>query len=556
MSLARAGQWALAFAVFAACFAVFSTRLGVEPLLSPDDYEYTYPSFALAETGGYAAPLLGPALNLENRAYLRPVYYHATVHAALIRASSDGPEAVPLANTLHFSLLAAAGMLFLLRRAAFLGAAAFLWGVVTDRRLVEAARQGRPDVTAACWLFVAVLVFWLWRGEGRRRLSVLLGMSAALTAGILSHPSVLVFAALILVALTPSLRKDVPWRTTAMGLSPFAALPLLWGYFLLTDSLANLLGQLRLGWSEVPLGLARAFVARPHWSTLRDTSAFVGEELAVPGLWLALAACLALPGIAGMRVAPAARFFGTVYALFFVVRLLFLEQPLPAYRALDRPLLYLTLALVAEAAIEWVGRSWSEGRLTAALRLAAVTALVCLTARTLVEFRSTVHARPLPYESVRRVLAEALVRSGARRGDRVLAPSSFAFHLRGDFDVVAQPAPLYAGRWSAAFRGRLEALAGDGAGRRTDERSLCYAAGLALVRPRWILSWNEDDGSQLPFRTFLRNFPELPGMWLVEAGRVPLTPPYSGVVRVYQLTLSERLGGLDTAARGGRPSCP
>ena len=81
-----------------------------------DDYEYTYPSFSLAERGNFGSPLLGPGLNIENRTYNLIVYYYATVHAAMIRLYGDGPESVPLANTLHFALLAAAGAFFLARR--------------------------------------------------------------------------------------------------------------------------------------------------------------------------------------------------------------------------------------------------------------------------------------------------------------------------------------------------------------------------------------------------------------------------------------------------------
>jgi hypothetical protein len=554
---ADAARWVFSLAAFLFLLGVFSGRLGIEPVFSPDDYEYTYPSFSLAERGNFGSPLLGPTLNIENRTYVRPVYYYATLHAALIRASSDDPQAIPLANTLHFALLAAAGTLFLARRGAFLGVSAFLCALVTDGRLIEAARRGRPDMTAAFYLFLAVLALWLWQGEARRRPGVLAATSTALTAGILSHPSAVLFAAVLLLAFSPSLVRSVPRRTLIVGLLPLAAIPLLWGYFILTDSLANIAGQLAVGLRDEAPGVLAALARHPEWGTLRDALAFVQEELSLPGLWLALASCLALPGIAATRFSPAARFFGTVYGLFFVVRFLFLEQPLPAYRVLDRPVLHLVLALVAEAAAERLGEAWRGRGLVTALRMAFAAVLLCVGVSAASRFRSGLDDRPLPYAQVSGALVDALSQSGARPGDRVFAPSAFAFHLRRDFDVVAQPAPaFYSGRWSPAFRERLREIWGQEAQARADDRSLCWAMGLAFIRPEWILSWNEDDRNLLPFRTFLRNFPDLPGIQLAEIRRTPLPSPYQGVVRVYHLTLSDPVRALERTTRSDHVVCP
>ena len=106
-------SWPLGLAVFLVFFGVYSFRLGIEPEFWHDDYEYTYPSFSLAERGNFGSPLLGTAFNIQNRTYHFTVYYYATVHAALIRIFGDGPESIPLANTFHFALLAAVGAFFL-----------------------------------------------------------------------------------------------------------------------------------------------------------------------------------------------------------------------------------------------------------------------------------------------------------------------------------------------------------------------------------------------------------------------------------------------------------
>ena len=83
-------SWIVALAVFAVFFGVYSFRLGIQPVLMHDDFEYTYPSFSLAEHGSFGSPLLGPGLNIPNRTYNLIVYYYASVHAVLIRIFGDG----------------------------------------------------------------------------------------------------------------------------------------------------------------------------------------------------------------------------------------------------------------------------------------------------------------------------------------------------------------------------------------------------------------------------------------------------------------------------------
>lgn len=51
--------WFVAPAVFLLFFGVYSFRLGIHPELMPDDYEYTYPSFSLAQRGNFGSPPVG-----------------------------------------------------------------------------------------------------------------------------------------------------------------------------------------------------------------------------------------------------------------------------------------------------------------------------------------------------------------------------------------------------------------------------------------------------------------------------------------------------------------
>src|SRR5512134_3597285 len=81
----KALSWGVGLAVFLVFFGVYSFRLGIEPVFMHDDYEYTYPSFSLAERGNLGSPVLGPVFNLPNRTYHFTAFYFFAVHAGLIR---------------------------------------------------------------------------------------------------------------------------------------------------------------------------------------------------------------------------------------------------------------------------------------------------------------------------------------------------------------------------------------------------------------------------------------------------------------------------------------
>jgi hypothetical protein len=148
--------------------------------------------------------------------------------------------------------------------------------------------------------------------------------------------------------------------------------------------------------------------------------------------------------------------------------------------------------------------------------------------------------------------------SGARTGDRVFVPAPFAFHLQRSFDVISYPPnwQYLVGQWNPVFRQSMRDAWGDETLRRVEPHSLCWGMGLAFVRPEWIVSWNWDYSVMQPFRDFLRRFPELPGMQLVETRRAPLPLPYGGTVRVYRLNLSDAIKNLDRASYGAPVACP
>jgi hypothetical protein len=551
-------SWTVGIVVFLAFFGLYTFRLGIKPVLMHDDFEYTYPSFSLIERGNFGSPLLGPGLNIEKRTYNLIVYYYATVHAVLIRAFGGGPQAVPLANTFHFGLLAAAGAVFLCRQRAYLGLFVFLYALVSDQRMVEAARHGRPEMTAGFGLTMGVLALWLWLGEGLRRPSVLLGMSAALVAGMLSHTSVVFFAgALVLVFAAPQARQ-LGARDVLALIAPYLVIPLLFGYFVLTDSLENVVLQISLAQGDLQLGKLLRLTASGQVGVLATlASDFVHTHLSHPGLWLGAVACLTLPMAAPCPLARGARFFASVYVLFVLVHYLCLKHFVVSYPVIYQANLYLALALAAEALAGrldgWFGRKgWS-----AAASVAGACVLVGLSVAAVSRFRTEVRNQPLPYARLKGALTYALMESGARAGDRIFVPSPFAFHLRGMYDVIAYPAPkYYKGRWSAGFRDGVRRIWGNETLTRLEAAALCDAMGLAFVQPKWVVAWNGDYSSLQPFYRFLRRNPSIPGMQVTPARRAALPIPYGGNVTVYRLTFSEAVVALDRSVHSTPASCP
>ena len=402
----------------------------------------------------------------------------------------------------------------------------FLYALVSDERMVDAARHGRPEMTAAFGLTMGVLALWLWRGEGCHRPWVLFGLGVALTAGMLSHTSVVFFALALALVFAAPLARDAGPREIGAGLLPFLAIPLLYGYFLSTDSIANLQGQLALAQGDLLLGRLLFLLLQGDWGALGSVaSEFVSAHAGSPVVWLAVVACLVLPAVSSHRLAPGARFFAGVYCLLFLTHFLCLKHFVLSYRVIYQATLYLALAFLAEVVVARVGERFGQAW-TNALRVAGALVLVVLSVTAALRFRDLLYAQPLPYARLQGVLTYALRESGARPGDRVFVPSPFGFHLRRSFDVVAHPAPKYfRGRWSPAFRDGLRGIWGRDTLAQVNPQSLCYAMGLAFVRPTWIVAWNGDYSTMQPFYRFLRQFPDLPGMQLErgEGAELPAT---------------------------------
>jgi hypothetical protein len=553
-------SWPAAAVIFLVFFGTYSHRLGIRPELWHDDYEYTYPSYSLAERGELGSPLLGTGLDIHKRTYSLIVYYYSAVHAVLIRQFGYGVESIPLANTFHFALLAAWGAFLLLRRGAALGVFVFLYGLVSDERMVEAARHGRPEMTAGLYLTLAAFGLWLRLGEGRRSPAVLLGAGAALTAAMLSHTSTVFFTIALAAAFARPLARQASLRDALALLLPFLAIPALYFYFFLTDAhfLANLRGQLGPAQGDVVIGRLLLLLLHGEWRELASlAAAFLAGHAGPTWLWLGLPIALLVARFVPLPCAAAARFFAGIYCLLFFAHFLCLKPFVLWYRSVYQAIGYAALAFLAEAVVARAGAWLRRPAGLPLLRVACAAALLGLGARDVFRFREGLHGQRPPYGQLAGALHYVLSQSGARPGDRVFVPSPFAFHLKRRFDVIAYPAPkYYQGRWSAAFRDGLRAIWGPEVVAQVDAQSLCYAMGLAFVRPAWLISWDSDYGVVQPLYQFLRKYPDLPGMYVTRLSSATLPPLYGGPVRVYRLQFTPEVDALDRTYHVEEQPCP
>ena len=553
-------SWILAVALFLVFFGLYSFRLGAKPVLWHDDFEYTYPAFSLVEHGNFGSPLLGTGLDVQKRNYSLIVYYYASVHSVLIRLFGDGVGSIPLANTFHFALLAAAGSFVLLRRRALLGALVFLWALLADERMVEAARHGRPEMTAGFYLTFVVVGLWLWLGGERRRPSVLFWTSAALTAALLSHTSIVFFTIGLLAAFAIPLVRRARLRDLIAGVVPLLAIPLLYLYFFLTDShfLANLVGQLGPAQGDVVIGRLLLLLVRGEWGELVElTAEFLRDHAGPLALWVSLPFALLLPRYVPRPLSRAARFFAACYCLMFFVNFLCMKHFVLWYRAIYQAIGYLALACLAEVVIDLVCERIRRPHWVTALHSACALLLLAACVFMIVRFRVQLQAERLPYAQLTGALNYALGESGARPGDRVFVPSPFGFHLKHTYDVIAYPAPkFYRGRWSGSFREGMRRIWGKEAISRVPAQSLCDAMGLAFVRPRFVVAWDGDFSVMWPFYAFLRRYPDLPGMQVARLGRATAPAVYGGQVRVYRLDFSPAVDALDRTSHVEEQPCP
>ena len=114
----------------------------------------------------------------------------------------------------------------------------------------------------------------------------------------------------------------------------------------------------------------------------------------------------------------------------------------------------------------------------------------------------------------------------------------------------------YRGRWSTAFRERVRAVWGPETLARVPAEQLCYAMGLAFVRPTFVVAWDSDMSVVQPFYQFLRKYPDLPGMQVTRLGRATLPPAFGGPVRVYRLEFSPAIAALDRTSHLEEQPCP
>jgi hypothetical protein len=351
------------------------------------------------------------------------------------------------------------------------------------------------------------------------------------------------------------------WPEVAAGLLPCLAIPLLYGYFVLTDSFANVWGQLSLQRGNVMAGHLIVLLAQGQFRSLASLVAgFLHAQAWHPTIWLTVAACLALPLVAPGRPSSAARYFAGVYCLSLAVHFLFLKHFVLSYRVIYQATLFMAEAFLIEAILARLAERGARRTLFAVTRIAGTAALLCLTLASMSRFRSQLLGRQLPYARLKGALEYSLLEAGARYGDRVFVPTPFAFHLQRDFDVLSYPPnwQYLEGHWSPGFReGAREAWGIEPLPRTAvDDRALCWAMSLAFMQPKWVVSWNGDYSVFNPFRAFLRNFPQLRGTELAETKRTSLPPPYGGTVRVYRLTLPDAMRALDRSSSVTPVPCP
>ena len=270
---------------------------------------------------------------------------------------------------------------------------------------------------------MGVLALWLWYGEGCRRPVVLFGMSAAFVAGMLSHTSVLFFVAALLLAFSVPLARRFARRMSSRPSFPMRRIPLLYGYFILTDGVTNI--RLQLGPQEGNVMLGRLFALGLHgqWSSLASVTAeFLHTHVWHPGIWLGVTACLAAPAIAPSRLSSGARFFAAVYVLFLVVHFLFLKVFVLSYRVIYHATFYMALAFLAEAILARLGEVLKKPRWIVALRVAGIAVLLFLSVGAMSRFRERLWGRHLPYAGASGSLGRRSTRVGRAAGRSCVRP--------------------------------------------------------------------------------------------------------------------------------------
>ena len=522
-------------------FSFFKLNLGANPTLKHDDYEYTYPSFNLARHGEFGSPYYGNPLNVAHRTYDLTVYYYAPVHAALIRVFGDDVTSIPLANTLHFALMGALGLVYFVARRQWLMGVFFAAALWTDPMALEIYRTGRPEVTCGFGILVATLAIWDRWAEHNRARAVLSIAAAGGVAAACSHSAgVFVGIPLFLFLIATNLRALLTTLDGVALVVPFLSVPALFAYFTVTDSWQHIAAQMATNTYNVS-NPARIMYWLPEQfagvvSAYRTTNLW----LLVPGVALAVGLRVASrrrPELWTAAIAQAVRglvFFGVAFVAGFWMQCVFMK-PLHSYSLIYKSLYFLSLAsaltIVVRALQLVVPAPLRRGVVAAALLLVSWHVYDSLFLGARLRWM-----RPgADYRAFGRELTTHLRMAGVAPTDTVYTPGPFASSVARDVNVLAHPAEKY--YWSGIPASFHKAAAALTVAEGVKESRASYVRDLLCLDPQWVVRWEDDESYLDTFGEFLDTFPNGdPRMQIRLADSYESSTTYTGRIWIYRVT--------------------
>lgn len=161
------------------------------------------------------------------------------------------------------------------------------------------------------------------------------GRGAALTAGVFSHTSMVFFTGALLAAwAVPAVRRSRPAEVFA-ALAPYAAIPAIYTYFLLTDRWSSLWRQLAPMRGNVIAGQLLGLAWRGEWAELGGRlAAFLHDHVGNLVVWGGALVCLLLPSLVPDRSATAARHFASAWTVCLATHFPFLKRFVLTYRSI------------------------------------------------------------------------------------------------------------------------------------------------------------------------------------------------------------------------------
>ena len=234
--------------------------------------------------------------------------------------------------------------------------------------MVEAARHGRPEITAGCCLTLGLLALWRFIGEGERRpagpariqrrvhgrapvahldgvlrsghrAGVRGAVAAARRAGVTSRPGSRPSSPSLCSTATSFSRINL--RTCATRSLPRRE----------TSSCIACYGR-----SSMATGMCSAASLLEFW---RDHARLAVAVAGSSGSPAATRLVVQHPSARG------ARFFAAIYCLFFAIHFVCLKPLVPSYRAIYQAPLYLALGLLVDAVFRRRGTTARQGQLGA-----------------------------------------------------------------------------------------------------------------------------------------------------------------------------------------------